>query len=55
MCCGLAYTEFVALNTYMIQKTRKEKEDLEQRTIELENKVVQLESLVQQLLEKNNN
>ena len=55
MWCGLAYTEFVALNTYMIQKTRKEKEELEQRTIELENKVAQLESLVQQLLEKNNN
>ncbi len=50
---GLIYTEFVALNTYMIQKTRKEakqqKEEFEEYKKEAEAKIENLEKRIEDL------
>ena len=49
--CGLRYSEFIALNTYMIQKTRKELEEKENKIQQLENKIDELEQKLNLLLE----
>ena len=49
--CGLGYTEFIALNTYMIQKTRKELEEKDNKIQQLENKIDELEQKLNLLLE----
>ena len=40
---GISYTEFIALNTHMIQKTRKELETLKQEKADLESRLAELE------------
>lgn len=40
---GISYTEFIALNTHMIQKTRKELETLKQEKADLESRLTELE------------
>ena len=40
---GVSYTEFIALNTHMIQKTRKELETVKQEKADLESRLVELE------------
>jgi hypothetical protein len=40
---GVSYTEFIALNTHMIQKTRKELETLKQEKADLESRLAELE------------
>ncbi len=49
--CGLRYNEFIALNTYMIQKTRKELEEKDNKIQQLENKIDELEQKLNLLLE----
>ena len=49
---GLAYTECISLNTHMIQKTIREKEELEVKVATLETEVAELRALVNQLLAK---
>lgn len=49
--CGLRYNEFIALNTYMIQKTRKELEEKNNKIQQLENKIDKLEQKLNLLLE----
>lgn len=49
--CGLGYTEFIALNTHMIQKTRKELEEKNNKIQQLENKINELEQKLNLLLE----
>lgn len=49
--CGLRDGEFVALNTYMIQKTRKELEEKDKKIQQLENKIDELEQKLNLLLE----
>ena len=49
--CGLRYSEFIALNTYMIQKTRKELEEKDNKIQQLENKIDELEQKLNLLLE----
>lgn len=49
--CGLGYTEFIALNTHMIQKTRKELEEKNNKIQQLENKIDELEQKLNLLLE----
>ena len=43
---GLIYTEFTALNTYMIQKLSKENAELTKKVEDLEERLVKLEALV---------
>lgn len=40
---GVSYTEFIALNTHMIQKTRRELETLKQEKADLESRLAELE------------
>lgn len=49
--CGLRYEEFIPLNTYMIQKTRKELEEKDNKIQQLENKIGELEQKLNLLLE----
>ena len=49
--CGLRYEEFIALNTHMIQKTRKELEEKNNKIQQLENKIDELEQKLNLLLE----
>lgn len=49
--CGLRYEEFISLNTYMIQKTRKELEEKDNKIQQLENKIDELEQKLNLLLE----
>lgn len=49
--CGLRYEEFIPLNTYMIQKTRKELEKKDKKIQQLENKIDELEQKLNLLLE----
>ena len=49
--CGLRYEEFISLNTYMIQKTRKELKEKDNKIQQLENKVNELEQKLNLLLE----
>lgn len=49
--CGLRYEEFIPLNTYMIQKTRKELEEKDNKIQQLENKIDELEQKLNLLLE----
>lgn len=49
--CGLRYEEFIALNTHMIQKTRKELEEKDNKIQQLENKIDELEQKLNLLLE----
>lgn len=49
--CGLRYEEFIPLNTYMIQKTRKELEEKDKKIQQLENKIDELEQKLNLLLE----
>ena len=49
--CGLGYNEFIALNTHMIQKTRKELEEKDNKIQQLENKIDELEQKLNLLLE----
>ena len=49
--CGIRYEEFIALNTYMIQKTRKELEEKNNKIQQLENKIDELEQKLNLLLE----
>lgn len=49
--CGLGYSEFIALNTHMIQKTRKELEEKDNKIQQLETKIDELEQKLNLLLE----
>lgn len=49
--CGLRYEEFIALNTHMIQKTRKELEEKDNKIQQLENRIDELEQKLNLLLE----
>lgn len=49
--CGLRYEEFIALNTHMIQKTRKELKEKDNKIQQLENKISELEQKLNLLLE----
>lgn len=49
--CGLRYDEFIALNTHMIQKTRKELEEKDSKIQQLENRIDELEQKLNLLLE----
>ena len=49
--CGLRYDEFIALNTHMIQKTRKELEEKDNKIQQLENRIDELEQKLNLLLE----
>lgn len=49
--CGLRYEEFIALNTHMIQKTRKDLEEKDNKIQQLENKIDELEQKLNLLLE----
>ena len=49
--CGLRYEEFISLNTYMIQKTRKELEEKDNKIQQLENRIDELEQKLNLLLE----
>lgn len=49
--CGLRYDEFIALNTHMIQKTRKELKEKDNKIQQLENKIDELEQKLNVLLE----
>ena len=43
---GLIYTEFIALNTYMIQKLQKEKAELSEKVNDLEDRLSKLEAVL---------
>ena len=45
-CYGLAYTEFIALNTYMIQKQQAKIEEQQTQIASLEERIAALEELV---------
>ncbi|MGN0417109.1 tail fiber domain-containing protein [Anaerostipes faecalis] len=51
---SLNYSGFIALNTYMIQKTRKESEDTKQEIIDLKKKNAELKETLNKIMQKLN-
>ena len=43
---GLIYSQFIALNTHMIQKLRKENEELKNKNVELEERLAKIEAML---------